>query len=232
MSELVTDCPRCNSSKITFDLVAAKLVRVQHEWKGFFESFCICRNCSKTTVFVLSQNTYRENGPIEEERLAGFADSVNNHMKVEAFISLRDFNRAEPPAHLPSDILGAFNEGATCIAVNCFNAAGTMFRLCVDRATWLLLPSGDAAGLNDRVRRSLGLRLQWLFENGKLPSGLRELSKCIREDGNDGAHAGNLLREDAEDLLDFTYALLERLYTEPENLRLAEERRNSRRAKK
>jgi Domain of unknown function (DUF4145) len=71
--------------------------------------------------------------------------------------------------------------------------------------------------------------LQWLFERGYLPSDLRELSTCIREDGNDGAHAGTLTKQDAEDLLDFTRALLERLYTEPQRLRLAEERRRMRR---
>ncbi|MBA3385446.1 MAG: DUF4145 domain-containing protein [Chthoniobacterales bacterium] len=79
------------------------------------------------------------------------------------------------------------------------------------------------------MRRSLGLRLPWLFDHALLPGGLRDLSHCIKEDGNDGAHAGSLSREDAEDLLDFTRALLERLYTEPEKLRLAQERRAERR---
>ena len=58
---------------------------------------------------------------------------------------------------------------------------------------------------------------------------LRQLSTCVKEDGNDGAHAGNLSTEDAENLLDFTTILLERLYTEPERLRIAEERRIQRR---
>jgi hypothetical protein len=60
---------------------------------------------------------------------------------------------------------------------------------------------------------------------------LRELASCVREDGNDGAHAGTLSKEDAEDLLDFTCALLERLITEPKRLELAEARRNERRKK-
>ncbi len=36
-------------------------------------------------------------------------------------------------------------------------------------------------------------------------------------------------KEDAEDLLDFTQMLLERIYTEPERIRLAAERRRQRR---
>jgi hypothetical protein len=50
-------------------------------------------------------------------------------------------------------------------------------------------------------------------------------------DGNDGAHVGSLKKTDAEELLDFTVALLERMYTEPEKLRLAKDRRDSRRSK-
>jgi len=69
----------------------------------------------------------------------------------------------------------------------------------------------------------------WIFDNGILPESLRDLSSCVREDGNDGAHAGTLSKDDAEDLCDFTYVLLERLYTEPERVRLAEERRSLRR---
>ncbi len=92
-----------------------------------------------------------------------------------------------------------------------------------------LLPTQDVEGLNQRIRRNLGLRLPWLFDNHILPKNLRELSVCVREDGNDDAHAGTLGKEDAEDLLDFTYILLERIYTEPERIRLAAKRRVSRR---
>jgi hypothetical protein len=112
---------------------------------------------------------------------------------------------------------------------SCFNGAGTMFRLCIDHATRSLLPEQDRDGLNNRIRRSLGLRVGWLLDQGILPDTLRDLSTCVREDGNDGAHAGTLSRDDAIDLLDFTFVLLERLYSEPERIRRAEERRRERR---
>lgn len=106
-----------------------------------------------------------------------------------------------------------------------------MFRLCIDLVTKPLLPDDtNGAQPNSKTRRDLGLRLQWLFDNGRLPSSLRELAKCIREDANDGAHVGTLTPEDAEDLLDFTIAVLERLITEPRRLQLAEERRMARRS--
>lgn len=74
-----------------------------------------------------------------------------------------------------------------------------------------------------------GLRLPWLFKNGLLPRDLEQLAACVREDGNDGAHAGTLKKPDAEDLLDFTTALLERMFTEPAKLKAAKERRDQRR---
>jgi Domain of unknown function (DUF4145) len=130
---------------------------------------------------------------------------------------------------VPDNIARVFREGATCLSVECWNAAGTMFRVCIDLATRSMLPEGDVAGLNNKVRRDLGLRLPWLFDNGKLPADLRDLSTAVREDGNDGAHEGTLIKQDAEDLLDFTRALLERIYTEPTRLALAKERREKRR---
>jgi hypothetical protein len=99
-----------------------------------------------------------------------------------------------------------------------------MFRLCVDLATRTMLPEGEGQGLNRTVRRNLGLRLPWLS--------LRDLSTCIKDDGNDGAHEGTLSAQDAADILDFTYVLLERIYTEPKRIELAKERRAARRSEK
>jgi hypothetical protein len=151
-------------------------------------------------------------------------------VQVHGFINIKDQATVAPPEHVPPDIANVFREAATCLRVECWNAAGTMFRLCVDLATRPMLPNEDVEGLNAKTKRDLGLRLPWLFANNKLPASLRDLSKAIREDGNDGAHQGTLTKEDAEDLLDFTVALLERIYTEPKKLELAEQRREQRRA--
>ncbi|WP_227525439.1 DUF4145 domain-containing protein, partial [Klebsiella pneumoniae] len=79
--------------------------------------------------------------------------------------------------------------------------------------------------------RSLGLRMEWLFDNHLLPESLRELAECVKDDGNDGAHEGVLDKDAAEDLEDFTYLFLERLYTEPQRLIEARTRREQRRKK-
>lgn len=229
MSELVADCPRCGASKITFDLHAAKMVGVQYNWQRWYEAFCVCRHCAKSTVFVLAESGIDEQKAISKFTLEKLPSAANDYVRVERYISVRDRPSIPPPEHVPETICAVFAEGATCLSVGCFNAAGTMFRLCVDLSTSSLLPEKDTNGLNAKIRRSLGLRLQWLLDQAVLPEALRELSHCIKEDGNDGAHAGTLNEADAEDLLDFTIALLERLYTEPRRLELAKERRSARR---
>ena len=229
MSDLVADCPRCGATKITFDLYADVVVGRRYDWQRWYEAFCVCRHCGKGTIFVLAQRGIDEQKLIKKVGLPKVPGAVNDLVTVDRFITAHDKPTISPPEHLPENILAAFNEGAICLSVNCFNAAGTMFRLCVDHATFGLLPTEDSDGLTQRIRRSLGLRLVWLFDSGRLPESLRELSHCVKEDGNDGAHAGTLSKADAEDLLDFTNVLLERIFTEPKRLEAAREHRAARR---
>jgi Domain of unknown function (DUF4145) len=230
MSFIVADCPRCGANQITFDVTAQAFYKIEFGWRYVFEIFCICRACRRPTIFVvgLKKNFTDDNGLVSSKY------PLNDFFTVDGFISAANLTKEKPPEHLPKEINAAFTEGASCLAVQCNNASATMFRLCVDLATRPLLPNTQDCTEpqpNNKTRRDLGLRLTWLFDNGKLPSNLRELAKCIREDANDGAHVGNLTKEDAEDSLDFTRALLERLFTEPKRLKLAEARRVARRSK-
>lgn len=229
MSELVADCPRCRAKKMTFDLSNQLIVGIEYGWKYWVEAFCICRACKRSTIFVLSLRDINHMDIVDNNKLPQLDTAVNRIMDVESYISLKDNAAEQPPEHLPTGIEAAFREGAACMAIGCFNAAGTMFRLCIDLATRDMLPEGDD-GPNNKIRRNLGLRLPWLFDNAILPEALRELSHCIKEDGNDGAHEGTLSEEDAGDILDFTFIILERIYTEPKRIELAKERRAERRS--
>jgi hypothetical protein len=223
MAELVANCPRCGTRSITFDVKAFNFLK-KDAFSGneFYEAFGVCRQCSKGTTFVI----YGElKEPTERQAL-------NQHVQVHGFINIKDQATVAPPEHVPPNVAAIFREAATCLRVECWNAAGTMFRLCVDLATRPKLPVEDVEGLNAKTRRDLGLRLLWLFANNELPASLRELSKAIREDGNDGAHQGTLTKDDAEKLLDFTVELLKRIFTEPKQLELAEQRRKQRRGPK
>lgn len=229
---LVGNCPRCRSQNMTFDVPDAVPIGTQYGWQRWFEVFSLCRNCSRPSIFVLSQKSPDHNRFLDHHAPPAIAGSLNDYFEIDGFICIKDVGAVSPPEHVPEIIANSFREGSTSVVVGCPNAAGAMFRLTIDLVTHPLLPpeGEEPPGLNRRVRRDLGLRLPWLFANGLLPRELEDLSHCIREDGNDGAHAGTLTREDALDLQDFCAALLERLFTEPERLRLAAERRAKRRA--
>ncbi|MDO9025298.1 DUF4145 domain-containing protein [Zwartia sp.] len=229
MSELVANCPRCASKHITFDVDSAKIYRQEYGWQNWYEAFSTCRHCAHSTIFLLAEKVESNYEQVHRSGLLNMNGALNHYIDVRGFVSLKDVATIKPPQFLPASIEAVFIEGSTCLAVGCFNAAGTMFRLCVDMATKGMLPANDFSGLNSKIRRDLGLRLPWLFQEGLLNESLRELSTCIKDDGNDGAHAGTLTSDDANELLDFTSILLERIYTEPERLRQASQRRIERR---
>lgn len=236
MAILITDCPRCKSLHTTFDVGASRYSHSLSTGQAGLEAFCICRACRRSTIFELvanpTGNLVVDNFSMPDSLLS-LEGAINIWFDVEGFVNLASNATISPPEHIPADVDRVFREGATCVSVNCFNAAATMFRLCVDLATKPLLPDGSDGGAqqpNEKTRRDLGLRLRWLFDQRILPEALRDLARCIHQDGNDGAHVGTVGREDAEDLIDFTRLLLERIFTEPERVRLAEQRRRLRRS--
>jgi hypothetical protein len=157
--------------------------------------------------------------------------NLNHFFEVVGFVSLADRASIESPDFVPTAIQNIFVEGARCLAIGCWNAASTMFRLCLDKATQPLVPEPDDtdATPNRRQVRDLGLRIPWLIANGRLPAELKDLAQAVREDGNDGAHSGNLTEVDANDLAEFTVILLDRMFTEPGRLQAAQLRRDARR---
>ena|SRR2546430_12016134 len=229
MSELVASCSRCGSQRMTFDVTQDTQVGRKYDWQRLFEAFAVCRECRRATLFKLSQVTPSFDSALSEG-VTKCRYGLNQVVRVEGHVNLKDAVSISPPEHVPENIRAAFQEAATCFAVGCHNAAGAMLRLCLDLGTLDLLPVDATQEPNARTRRDLGLRLPWLFNNGLLPPDLRELLTCVKEDGNDAAHRGNLTEADTSDLLDFTIAFLSRRFTEPARVRLATERRAERRS--
>ncbi|MES2677704.1 MAG: DUF4145 domain-containing protein [Pseudomonadota bacterium] len=230
---LVFNCPRCNAEKMTFDVLSHNHIYTQYGWQQWYELFCICRNCHKATIFRVSQknsdsgvNIYTFNDPKD---IMKFKGSLNRAFGIEGYINLRDNNARPAPEFVPEDVKTIFEEGTACTSIKCWNAAGSMFRQCLDLVSKSLLPKEEVDGLTGHIRSKLGARLNWLFKNNYLPKDLQELAECVREDGNDGAHDGTLMEADSLNLLDFTEALLERIYTEKEKIEQAKQRRISRR---
>ena len=215
---------------MTFDCLADNYVGEAYGWQSCHEVYSLCRNCSRGTVFVLKLSASPLKGKFTDTNSLIKIEHLNKFFRISDYITLKDKDLPLPPEYLPEEVEIAFCEGLKCLAVNCYNASATMFRLALDLATEPLLPDGNGENSPSKFqRRNLGARLGWLFDRGSLPASLKELAECVREDGNDGAHRGLLSEVDAQDLEDFSRALFERIFTEPERIRQAQIRRTDRR---
>lgn len=234
MAFLVADCPRCGSKKIQFIVIgaskSAELRNTRHRINDgdYYEVQCACLECRKSTLFKVMQSAGKGNLEDYDWRVAQFG--LKDAATILGQITPADVAIESPPEFLPPDIEQAYNEGSKCLSIGCFNASATMYRLCLDFATKSMLPP-EGEEPNNRIRRSLGLRVEWLLNNGKLPEALRDLAECVKDDGNDGAHEGILDEKSALDLRDFSYILLERIYTEVERIAEAKRRREQRHKK-
>lgn len=231
MASLVFDCPRCGVKRVTFLVHGIILDRsTKHDYDNY-DYFCECGVCYSSVVLNVRRNLDMFSQQMSKEEILRQEGMVDHLVTVKGYSTFVDYTYKRPPEFLPPEINDAFIEGAKCMSIGCYNAAATMFRLCLDFATKELLPKNDVDGLNQKIRRSLGFRMEWLFKHNILPESLKELAECVKGDGNDGAHEGILDQTTALDLQDFAETLLERLYTEKERLRLAKARREERHKK-
>ena len=242
MTELVTDCPRCDAKEHTFLVLSIHPIGTIEEIYlsrklKIYEAFCVCKRCLKSTIFkIIEKSSNAENDKgyfISARDLISYPNALNNIIQIGGYINIRNMASCPAPENIPEKrIEDVFREGAESVTGNCPNAAVAMFRLCIDLATksLLLKLSGEVDDIPKHVEKSLKARLDWLLENNKLPEDLKELSHCIREDGNAGVHDGIITLDDAKDIMDFCSILLTRLYTDPARIEAAQRRQEDRRA--
>lgn len=232
MPTIVANCVRCGAKKMTFDVKADVWTGVDYTWSHKFEICVVCRRCERPSLMRINlraideKQNFRASGTVT---LTG--GDLEPRFSNNGFLNVADLEARPAPESLPENIQAAFHEGAKCLAVNCPNAASAMFRLCLDLATKELLPAeGSVNSPNPHERRNLAPRLRWLFANNLLPSDLKDLSNAVKENGDEGAHDGHLTEDEALDIFDFAFELLDRLFSQPARLSKAQVRREQRRA--
>ena len=226
---MVTDCPRCGAKKATFDVLGQRKLVGSEDCPGgssdpdtLWEVYSICRTCDDATALVAHPRGMEALPPG-----VGILSpkEVPHQYEVVTVADIYTPAGSPPPKHLPSEIDTAFKEGAKCLAVGCPNAAASMLRLCLELAVNPLLPPEVSAR-----RLTLRRKLDWCLDNGKLPEKLRDLSKAVREDGNEAAHGGTVDMTKARDQEDFTIEILTERFTRPEEIRLKLKARETRKA--
>jgi hypothetical protein len=182
MAELTANCPRCNSQRITFKVRDLIFTGIRHNWQKWYEAFCICQKCLRSTVFVL----YDQNGSkakiLRKNGLISPHANLNEALYIQGVVSSKDNPVLSIPEHMPEKIKAVFNEGELCMATGCYSAASKIFRLCIELAIRDKLPSS-------RIKRDVA---------------------CGKQ--TDGSIPKTLQQEDAESLYRFTIILLKSIY--------------------
>lgn len=198
-------------------------------WIGFTS----CRACRRPSLFKMYGGSLSD--PPSAKLFAG-QDLTNIFQAKVAPPIVR--NSAICPQYVPEEISRLFAEAALCLAFSAFDASGAMFRKTIDAATRSKIgiapesvEKGNVDYISWKTAKDLRLRLDWLFDRGKLPSDLKDLVSCVHQDGNDAAHSVHTIGEaGALDLQDFTTEILEVLFTRPGQIAANVERRDARRA--
>lgn len=233
MALFIADCPRCRSTKMTFDVHHLTFDTQITTYGASPELFGTCRHCHKGASFVFDLRRDSEDhfkALIRRVPLQQITVTLNPSIVGYRPVALSDVVIGEPPEHLPAEILNAFVEGQKTLAIGCFNASGAMSRLTLDLATKQLLARYE--GLPDvtrRIKENLSERLMFLIGNGTIPKSLEDLAHHVRLEGNDAAHDGVLKENEARDLIEFCQELLRACFEQPGKVLEAKRRRDERR---
>lgn len=119
--------------------------------------------------------------------------------------------RLHPPQHevlsstLPAPIRAAFDEASTCLRAKAHTATAIMCRKTLE----------GICSTHGIAERNLAESLKKLRDSGVIDARLFEWADALRLFGNDAAHEVNVTisGSDARDILDFTRALVEYVYT-------------------
>lgn len=236
MSFLVSNCTFCNSNKIRFDNLGFNKID-ETTW----HCFLVCSHCNKPTVFRLARRhdaNYTLRSILNECNELKQIKNINlldGFVLIGKIIPPNDSLRA-CPNHVPEKIKIAFDEASICYSNACYIACASMLRLCLDITTKELLQEFITSNTDENQKPKnaemdkLYNRINFLIDKFLIPSDLRDFAHQIRLDGNDAAHDGSTAQVEAEDLMDFSILLLERIFTNKAQLKLAQDRRVARRS--
>jgi hypothetical protein len=83
---------------MTFDVLCDIPIGTKYSWQHWYEVFCLCRNCRRSTVFVLSQRSEYRQKDFSNERPSHLTDSFNTYFSVETFVSQKGLGAVTPPS--------------------------------------------------------------------------------------------------------------------------------------
>lgn len=187
------DCPHCPSVNSAYTIVWAQL-----RGAGAWDVAATCGGCRGTVVAELSGPNTNPHANISGivTGPAGFA--IKNYWPHRAIPAAPPFTPEAPSKR--------FVDGEFSMQNGRYNSAVGMYRACLDLATKALQAEGD----------TFYRRLQWLHEQGRVTTDIREWADHVRLDGNGALHdEDDVSKEDAEALRHFTTMFLRYVFEMP-----------------
>lgn len=235
MTLYVADCRRCGAQRMSFDVYGVS-VAIEAErnpdpygtlWRRRLELACRCHECGGTSVFLLDTLARDE----EELPKTTFEQNENPTTFGYSEVGAIPSKRAEPtPADTPEPAASFYKQGSTAMAHGLYDAAGAMFRKCLESVTRTddlvqKVPEAERAAFRSSWLKA---RIKKLKDIHAIPPALADLVDVIKEEGDGAVHDDVIYdKKSAEALQGFTKAFLEQTFTIPAQIKRVRERRGA-----
>jgi Domain of unknown function (DUF4145) len=195
-------------------------------YKRTIELACRCHECHCTTIFVLRADSHSIHDLPKMRFEKNETPAAFGYHEIAAF----PISKARPtPADTPEPAANFYRQAATAMAHELHDAAGSMFRKCLESVTRSnamldLIPSDDRAAF---AAMWLKARITKLKQIHAIPPALGDLVDVIKEEGDGAVHDDVIYdKESAEALHRFTETFLEQTFTIPAQIAKIRKKRN------
>lgn len=205
MSALVLEatCPHCHLENAAFDLLAEKPHSPTTPAPPKFTVVFSCRRCFGAVGLTVTM-TARTSTIVQGQ--GDFHVHASRFGRVGAIYPCAP--EATEPEHISESVSRCYKQAIDNRNRANVDAAGVMFRKCLDLATKEL--DVELAG------KALAQRIDVLHREGKLTDALKDWAHSVRLDGNDAAHEPDeLSKPELAQLAAFTEVFLQYAFTLP-----------------
>ncbi len=210
MAVLVTNCPHCGASGMTFSVLSAKL---HSNVKASI--FCSCNGCDEVIAVTFRSQTHLS----RSDEITGFSGNLTGYRH---FFDWQIWPKAETitaPDGVPDKVARSYKEAAQARQMSLWNPACGSYRRCMELALKAFAPDVDAWKLEKRIDK--------LAAENLITPALQEWAHELRLDGNEALHGDeDATKEMVDQMHHLTHFLLVYLYTLPEQIQLVRQRRD------
>lgn len=209
MPALALDCPHCDVKKSSFAIAAARSEPLQ---PANWSVLANCTACQLPIVMILVCVSSSNRDPMQFPGDLGASNS--------GFVMTAMFPKLvaiDMPTNVPEGVAKAFKQAAESRRAGHLDAAAAMYRKAMELGLKVLSPDIAAWKIEKRIDK--------MAAEGLITKDLQDWAHELRLDGNDVLHEDEATSEMIDQMHSLCKFLLTYLYTLPEQVKAARERR-------